>query len=199
QHHRSRAGSHGDPVREPGRAHQDGNHDEQRKNGQDHLADLGIDEEVHAQLRRCVPGTGEGRDRDDRGPRPVLSPTDHGQEDSIWSSTSSVSAPSVQSTMPLQKEPAPTSEGIMSEPSKRATALSSCNRSIDRRSTSEEASDGSTAVFAEVTPPISTRVLAHSPEAMKACTAAVASSSLNAPTNSPATSSGLSSALTPGR
>src|SRR5690625_4520686 len=124
-----------------------------------------------------------GRGRDLVVTPPPVSSSGHGQEDSIWSSTAWVSEPLIQSTIPVQKEPAPTSEGMRSEPSKRATAPSSCSSSMARRNTSEEASEGSTAVFAEVTPPISTRVLAHSPEDMKAWTAAVASLSLNAPTN----------------
>src|SRR5690606_24389608 len=78
-------------------------------------------------------------------PAPPASRSGHGHEAWTWSRTSWVSAPLIQSTMPLQKDPAPTSDGMRSEPSKRATAVSSWSSSMARRRTSEDASAGATA------------------------------------------------------
>jgi len=92
------------------------------------------------------------------------------------------SLPSTQSVIAVQKDPAPTSDGMRSEASKRATAPSSCMSSKARRRMSDDALAGSTPWFGLTMPPICTRVLAHSGEARYSATAWVASSSSNAAT-----------------
>src|SRR5699024_9033310 len=101
--------------------------------------------------------------------RPARRPTARAhqrQELSISSSASSADVePSIQSVIAVQNEPAPTSAGIMSEPSKREVAVSSWSSSIARRRMSDDAFSGSPPVFADVTPPMETRLFAQCSEA----------------------------------
>ena len=76
-------------------------------------------------------------------------------------SSSVVTVPLTQSTMPVQKELVPTSAGMRSEASKRNTVSGFCRISIDCTPSCELASDGSRPWFAEMTPPSATRLLAH--------------------------------------
>src|SRR5688572_27856038 len=95
-------------------------------------------------------------------PAAVSSTQELGQLASIESSTSSVGVPLIQSTIPVQNVPAPTAPGIRSEASKRKVVFGSCrvSRACDRMAL--DAFAGSRPLFALITPPRLTRLLAQS-------------------------------------
>src|SRR5699024_7222124 len=155
-----------DPVDQPRDQQQDGDQCGEYQQGKDKLPILGVEKEVHDSPPDVRFDTGR-RTGPGAGVRPARrSPQSGGQGCAlVVRASSALIEPSIHLVIADQNDPAPTEEGIMSEASKRTTALSSCISCSVSFSTSEEAFSGSTFRFGLTTPPRDTREFAQCPEA----------------------------------
>ena len=193
----------GNPLRPVDREQDRSHHDRKQHDGEHHDGELlgrGVRPEQYvAHWPHPFVGAEPGR-----GPRSSRSPAGgpgsglrpecpYGHEASIESRTSwSALSLAIQLVISVQNEPAPTSPGIRSEPSKRKTASGSCSSSPASWSIGDYSSEMSSSLLALTHPGVETSAFAfaHSGELRNCWKASTSGRSANAATNSPPPSSG---------